>query len=92
MFVGGPELHAYPNPLRAESGHSVMTITGLVAPSRVRIATLSGETIFDAQEPANDTFAWPAINQSGEPVASGVYLVRVDDAGGQHQLSVMVIR
>ena len=91
-FVGGPEMHAYPNPFRAIYGHNTMTFAGFMAPARLRVATLAGEMILDTGEIATDTYQWAVTNQSGEPVASGVYLVRIEDPSGSHDINVMVIR
>lgn len=92
MFLGGPEMHAFPNPFRAAEGHNAMTFSGLIAPARLRVATLNGITILDTGEINSDTYDWSVTNQSGQPVASGVYMVRIDDQTGSHDLNVMVIR
>ena len=63
-------VRAYPNPVRPEY-NGIITITGLVADTQVRITDINGNLLFETK--SNGGIAtWDGCNASGEKVATGV--------------------
>ncbi len=56
----------------------------------VRIYTLQGQLVYGDDHVASDTGFWDGRNVSEQPVASGLYVVKVD-AGGQHAVRTLAI-
>lgn len=83
---------AFPNPLRPAQGQAFMTFSNLPASARIRIYNLKGVTIKDLTANASGMANWDATNQSGAPVASGVYFVFAQGAGASRTFEVAVQR
>lgn len=67
------EVHAYPNPVR-EGYNGVITITGLVADTQVKITDLTGNLICETV--SNGSLAtWDGKDVHGRKVSTGIYLV-----------------
>jgi len=67
------DVYAYPNPVRP--GYTGMiTITGLMERSVVKIADVQGNLIFQGNSNGG-VIAWDGKNRKGQRVGSGVYLV-----------------
>ena len=72
----------WPNPLRpSQSGQSFMTIGPLPVGAEVQVFTIRGELVYKTVADGSGTAQWPAINRSGNKVASGVYLVLLKGGG-----------
>ncbi len=67
------EIYAYPNPVRPEYT-GLVTITGLMEDSDVKITDLNGNLIFQGKSNGG-RITWNCKNRSGQRVATGVYLV-----------------
>ena len=66
-------VHAYPNPVR-ENYNGIITITGLVKDTQVKITDLNGNLIY--QTTSNGGIAtWNGKNINGNKVSTGIYLV-----------------
>jgi hypothetical protein len=66
-------VHAYPNPVR-EDYNGIITITGLVKDTQVKITDLNGNLI--CQTTSNGGIAtWNGKNINGNKVSTGIYLV-----------------
>jgi hypothetical protein len=66
-------VHAYPNPVR-ENYNGIITITGLVKDTQVKITDLNGNLI--CQTTSNGGIAtWNGKNINGNKVSTGIYLV-----------------
>ena len=79
----GPEIFAYPNPLRLDSGFSGaegedVRFKNLPPESRVQVFTLDGDIVADLGPDlqSGDIIAWTTRNGS-ELIASGVYISKV---------------
>ena len=83
---------AFPNPLRPAQGQGFMTFSYLPASARIRIYNLKGVLIKDMTADASGMANWDATNQSGVPVASGVYFVYAQGAGERRTFEVAVQR
>jgi len=91
-------VYAYPNPLRLEAGFpeapgELVTFTNLPAGSRVMVFTVSGDIVADLtpdlQEGRN--IKWFTRNDSDEPLASGVYIYKVESPGRENYFSKIII-
>jgi len=82
-------VHAFPNPVR-ETYHGVITITGLVTDSRVKITDITGNVVFETI--SNGGIAtWDGNRQNGERVATGVYLALCFSADGQQYATTKIL-
>jgi hypothetical protein len=75
------ELRTFPSPYRP-SEHDGVLISGLVARTDIRILTLDGRLVARV-EGRGGTAEWNGLDQSGRPVASGVYLVAARGLDGE---------
>lgn len=65
-------IYAYPNPVR-ETYTGVITITGLVDNTTVKITDVAGNLVYETK--SNGSLAiWDGKNKSGKKVSTGVYL------------------
>jgi len=58
----------------------------------VRIYTLVGERVHDISADTLGVVTWDAKNSAGQPVSSGVYIVKVEGAGDKKVLKVSAQR
>ena len=87
----------YPNPFRpsdrdTNTGNwdTGIIFENLVAGSRVRIYTLAGELVYSSGQVENHQWIWPAQNQTGTKVASGVYFYVVS-YGTKREIGKIVV-
>lgn len=80
------------NPFRPSLGHTEMTFSKLPADVEVRVLTLSGRRVFQGRTDFKGEMSWDTTNQNGEKVASGVYLVFVQNGDDQKVYRVSVQR
>ncbi len=66
-------IYAFPNPVR-EDFEGVVTITGLVGNSSVRITDVSGNLVYETKSLGGQA-VWDLCNYRSQRVATGVYLV-----------------
>ena len=71
----------YPNPWRAARGDGDITFDQLPAGSTVKIFTVSGRWVTTLSAPAGRV-PWNLANDSGDKVASGIYLYLITDGHG----------
>jgi len=83
-------VYAYPNPVRPDF-HGVITITGLVTDTQVKITNLNGNVVYETI--SNGGIAtWNGNKADGSRVSSGVYLVVCTSAdGSQHAITKLLI-
>lgn len=60
-----------------------MRITGLPENSTVKVLTLSGALVREFRAPGGDIGFWNGTDDSGEPVATGVYIIAAESAQGE---------
>lgn len=82
--VRSEELVVSPSPYRPASGGDGVVVTGLASrTSAVRVMTVSGEVVY-AADVAGGSFRWDGRDErTGQPAASGVYLVVAAGADGE---------
>jgi len=82
----------YPNPFRPGAGE-VLGVAGLPDdPVTVSVFDLNGGLVHESRSEDRDGFAWTGLDGSGNPVASGTYLVRVEQDGGTVLIKLAVVR
>lgn len=84
-------VHAYPNPVR-ENYNGIITITGLVANTQVKITDLNGNLIYETV--SNGSIAtWDGKNVFGQKVNTGIYMaICANEDGTQNTITkIMVI-
>ena len=67
------DVYAYPNPVRPDYS-GVITITGLMENSLVKITDINNNLIYQANS-LGGQICWDGLNVNGNRVATGVYLV-----------------
>ncbi|MBB3186604.1 T9SS type A sorting domain-containing protein [Microbacter margulisiae] len=83
-------VHAYPNPVRPDY-HGVITITGLVADTQVKITDVSGNVIYVTTSNGG-VATWSGNGINGARVHSGVYLILCSSPDGiQHSVTKLLI-
>ena len=84
-------VHAYPNPVR-ENYNGIITITGLLKETQVKITDLNGNLIY--QTISNGGLAtWDGKNTQGKKVNTGIYLVicASEDGTQSEATKIMII-
>jgi hypothetical protein len=84
---------AYPNPWRADRGYAPqITFDQLTGNSTIKIFTVSGHLVRTLTT-GNPSTTWDLTNDSGDRVASGIYIYLVtNDQGQSARGKVVVIR
>lgn len=85
-------VRAFPNPWRSDKHVAIpMTIDNLAAASEVKIFTVSGRSVRRLSADATGAAAWDLNNDSGDHVASGIYLYLVKNSSGQTSHGKLVV-
>ena len=83
------EVYAYPNPV--QSGYTgVITVTGLMRDSDVKIVNVAGELVFEGTS-VGGQFTWNGCNRSGKRVPSGVYFVLASDQNAKEGVVTKIV-
>ena len=81
-YVGfTPELHIYPNPVRPGYDGPIF-IQGCGENARIKITDVTGALVFETIA-AGGQARWDGTNLSGDPAATGVYLIYATDDLGE---------
>ena len=83
---------AYPNPFRPSPGSGQVTLANLPAGATVSLFTLTGNKVRELTADSNGTALWDANNESGSPVASGIYLAIVQGGGTTTKMKIAILR
>ena len=85
-------VRAYPNPVRPEYT-GLITITGLIADTQIRITDINGNLIYETQSNGG-VATWDGHSSSGNKVASGVYFAHCISADGKqkHIAKILIIK
>jgi len=81
--------HAFPNPVKPDYT-GLITITGLIRDSNVKITDINGNLIF-AGTSVGRQFTWNGRNSKGKKVASGIYLVLAADTEGKEGIATKIL-
>lgn len=83
------DVHAYPNPVR-ENFSGVITITGLVENTSVKITDVAGNLVCETK--SNGSIAtWDGRNKFGQKVSTGIYLALCISPDGQESATVKIL-
>jgi hypothetical protein len=84
----------YPNPYGSVGGSGNLKLGGLPvgAVALVEIYNLDGQLVYRDSAVAADSGFWPGTNRIGEPVTSGMYVVRIAVDGKVRNLTLAVVR
>ena len=86
------ELVLYPNPLHVSRGNEELRIARISGPVSVRIFTITGELVHEADGLMEGDVAWDLLTINGFRVRSGIYIVRIESEGYSEIRKVAVIR
>ena len=81
--------HAYPNPVKPDYT-GVITVTGLIRDSNVKITDINGNLIY-AGTSVGGQFTWNGANSKGKRVASGIYLVLAADSEEKEGIATKIL-
>ena len=70
---------AFPSPFRAAE-HSNITFANLTGDVAIKVYNLAGELVYGIENVTEPFYSWNAVNNSNEPLASGVYIYVITDA------------
>lgn len=83
-------VHAFPNPVR-EDYSGLITITGLVTDTRVKITDVAGNVVYETISNGG-VATWDGNRQGGERVATGIYLAMCFSPDGkQHETTKILV-
>ncbi|MCL2335209.1 MAG: glycosyl hydrolase, partial [Endomicrobia bacterium] len=83
----------FPNPYKpSRQGGFGISFSGLRAGAQIRIFNIAGEKIFDASVRSDGVYNWNACNNSGNKVASGVYIYYIDSGGSAYKGKIAIER
>ncbi|WP_455587056.1 type IX secretion system anionic LPS delivery protein PorZ [Bacteroides sp.] len=83
------DVYAYPNPVKPDYT-GVITVTGLVENTDVKITNVSGKLIHEGTS-VGGQFTWDGKNQQGKRVPSGVYFVLAADENGKEGIATKIL-
>lgn len=72
----------YPNPWRTDRHMGGITFDQLTGQATVKVFTISGHLV-RSEQTTQASYTWDLKNQSGQPVASGMYLYLITNSQGQ---------
>jgi hypothetical protein len=81
---------AYPVPFKSTQG-STIHFRGLGSSAKIRIYTVTGRQVFNV-EVSQDTYDWNVKNNSGESIASGVYLYVIESPSTTKNGKLIIIQ
>jgi hypothetical protein len=83
----------FPNPFRPALGHTAVTFDNLTESARLRVYKITGELVYDAAITTTDgTFLWPAVNDDGDALATGIYVYLLSTDGGKKTGKLAIVR
>jgi len=83
---------AYPNPWRADKHSNILIkFDTMPAASLVKIFTVSGRQVKELMADSMGLARWDRTNDSGDPVASGVYIYLIIDPQGNETSGKLAI-
>lgn len=83
------DVYAYPNPVYPDYS-GVITVTGLVRDSDVKITNTNGKMVYSGTS-TGGLFTWNGTNQNGQKVPSGVYFVLAAKADGSEGVVCKIV-
>jgi hypothetical protein len=84
-------LKVYPNPFKPSKGHNQIVFANLPQNTSVKIYSITGELVREIKGQLGGVSSWDGTNDSGNSVASGVYIYQVSSAAGQSKKGKIVL-
>ena len=82
----------FPNPFIPD-GQTALRIAGLPnQATTVQVFDLGARLVYQSLTPDRDSFAWTGLDDDGETVPAGTYIVRIQQEGVDHLFKLAVIR
>lgn len=76
------DVYVFPNPYRSDQHAGRVIIAGLPRSATIEVYSLGGERVRSLEEFDGDGGApWDLTDENGEPIPSGIYLIRVETDG-----------
>jgi hypothetical protein len=86
------KVYFYPNPLRLSLADKKITFVNLADYTKLKIFTISGELVYEEEkETPNGILYWYGRNNSGEEVASGVYIYLISNNNGEKKTGKIAV-
>jgi hypothetical protein len=82
----------YPNPVHVSRGDAALRIARISSPVSIRVYTVEGELVHEAEGIADGAVAWDLLTLNGYKATSGVYVVRVSDGSTSEVRKIAVVR
>lgn len=76
----------YPNPYRPNSAGGRMNFTNLPPNTKIKIFTSNGELVRKIKAGADGMAQWDGLNENGNKVASGVYILHLASPDGKTKI------
>ena len=86
------ELILYPNPVHISRGDEELRIGRVSGPVSVKVFTVTGELVHEADSIGEGDVAWDLLTLNGFRARSGVYIVRIESEGVAELRKVALIR
>ncbi|MCX5781102.1 MAG: T9SS type A sorting domain-containing protein [Elusimicrobia bacterium] len=86
--------HCYPNPFKPNSGlgHRIITFSRLTDYTKLKVFNIAGEMVYEteANTPRGE-LAWNVVNNSGESLASGVFIYLIMNNNGHKKIGKFAV-
>jgi hypothetical protein len=86
------KVYVYPNPVDGGKGQSELKIGNVDAPVAIDVFNLEGNNVHSQTATQSGEVVWDLTTKSGYFVASGTYLVRIDNGVSTVVLPIVVVR
>jgi hypothetical protein len=90
-ITGGGAVYAYPNPCKAAASAEIMFVN-VREGSILDIYNLAGELVFSAGDITVSPYHWKLTNNSGEKIASGVYIYLLKTGADKQTGTLAVVK
>lgn len=93
-FMKLKNIRYYPNPIRPSKGfgYANMNFTDMPAGTTIKIYTLTGKLVNTLKADSEGIALWNGKNESGNNVASGIYLVHIEKNNNRRIIKIAVER
>ena len=87
---GLPSVKIYPNPFNPNTSTSGMTVANLTSSAVIKIYNISGELIRTLNYNGGGQAVWDGTNETGNKVASGIYIIFINSSDGSKTFKVAI--
>ena len=84
------KINVFPNPVRHYLGQTQVNFSNVTSQVRIRIYNIRGSLVRDIElGNAGNSVQWNLKNQSGQEVASGIYIYRIEAKGTESKQYIL---